>query len=259
MQDIRFWHARDMDSIQNTTVLQEPMRSKDAWHNEVLQAARVGMETWEMYCFIHGLPTKNPGSWLPNLNAPTCGNRKCKDLANNVWPAMWDASKSKDWLLRQNLECDICSKERKRRCCVADIAQCKQEPFATAPYVHPFRAPAYYAQQLRSLQFAKTKACRVLWVTAFDRVKSTSQEQQSHKAEERREQWLKFHERFTNGIPGLLPLVLNLPIRFTETPNKLARQLGIFKHTRGFLCGWQLPADELERIEHEPGNALSLL
>ena len=223
-----FWNSEDADSIQNTIVLQEPMRSKDAWHNEVLQADRVGMETWEMYCFIHGLPTMNPGSWLPSLNAPTCGNPKCKRLAEDIWPAMWNHSKSQDWPLRQSLECHICSAERSRRCCVlsdmrSSVSKCRQEPFATAPYVHPFRAPAYYAQQLRSLHFAKTKSCRVLWLTAFDKVKSTPQEQHSSKTNERKEQWLKFHERFTNGIPGLFPLVLNLPIRFTETPNKVAK------------------------------------
>ena len=43
-----FWYAEDADSIQKTIVLKEPMRSKDKWHNEVLQADRQGMETWEM-------------------------------------------------------------------------------------------------------------------------------------------------------------------------------------------------------------------
>ena len=171
-----FWYAQDVDSIQKTIVLKEPMRSKDKWHNAVLQADREGKETWEMYCFIHGLPTHNPGSWIPGMASPTCGNAKCKTLATEVWPGLWKASKGKDWLLRQKMECNICAQERARRCCIiqgmrsAVLSEAEnafalkindafehytKEPFDTAPYVHPFRAPAYHAQQLRSLLFAK--------------------------------------------------------------------------------------------------------
>ena len=144
---------------------------------------------------------------------------------------------------------------------IHDFEQYTKQPFDTAPYVHPFRAPAYHAQQLRSLHFAKTNECRVLWIAAYDSMKSTRScvpPDRELKAEERKEQWLKFHERKTNGIPGLLPLVLNLPVRFTEAPNKIARQLGIFKHTRGCLKGWQLPEDELRRIEGIKDNEIVL-
>ena len=47
----------------------------------------------------------------------------------------------------------------------------------------------------------------------------------------------------------MLPLVLGLPVRFTDAPNSKAREQGIFKHTRGILRGWDLPADEATRIE----------
>ena len=60
---------------------------------------------------------------------------------------------------------------------------------------------------------------------------------------------MEYHERCTAGIPGLLPLVLNLPIRFTDAPNGKAREQGVFKHTRGILRGWDLPEEE-ERISN---------
>jgi hypothetical protein len=50
----------------------------DPWLQAVLQADRHGVESWEMYCFTHGLPTRNPGSWQPNTNRLTCGNAKCQ-------------------------------------------------------------------------------------------------------------------------------------------------------------------------------------
>ena len=64
----------------------------------------------------------------------------------------------------------------------------------------------------------------------------------------RKERWLEFHDRFTSGIPGLLPLVLNLPIRFTESLGQQAREMGVFKHTRGILRGWELEEEELQRL-----------
>ena len=71
-----FW-KKGADSIQTTVVLQKSMRTKDAWLKELLAAERYGAQSWEMYCFVHGLPTRNVGSWLPQTGAPTCGNARC--------------------------------------------------------------------------------------------------------------------------------------------------------------------------------------
>ena len=83
-----FW-CRGDDSIQKTFELTAPFRSKDMWLNEVLAADRYGRETWEMYCFIHGLPTRNTGSWLPSANGPTCGVARCRQLSSEMWGTMW--------------------------------------------------------------------------------------------------------------------------------------------------------------------------
>ena len=60
---------------------------------------------------------------------------------------------------------------------------------------------------------------------------------------------MEYHERFTNGIPGLFPCVVDLPVRFTDSPSAAAREQGIFKHARGFLRGWELPDEELQRVD----------
>ena len=44
---------------------------------------------------------------------------------------------------------------------------------------------------------------------------------------------------------GMLPLVRDMPMRFTLTDN---REQGVFKHSRGHLRNWTLPAEELARI-----------
>ena len=50
----------------------------------VLDAERVGDESWEMYCFIHGLPTRNVGTWLPGREEPGCGNNRCAKLRDET-------------------------------------------------------------------------------------------------------------------------------------------------------------------------------
>ena len=76
---------------------------------------------------------------------------------------------------RQSQECNICQTERKRRCCIIqqnaeNEAAYEANQFADAPFVHPFRAPSYHAQHLRSLNFARSKNRRLLWVTAWDKL-----------------------------------------------------------------------------------------
>ena len=84
-----FWDIHDpkkLDTIQKLYELTVSQRNAgDRWLNAVLSAARDGAETWEMYCFTHGLPTRNPGSWLPCTRDPdagelTCGSPACKSL-----------------------------------------------------------------------------------------------------------------------------------------------------------------------------------
>ena len=160
-----FWHPEDKDSIQETYMLTKPMRTKDKWLQTTLDASREGRESWEMYCVTHGFPTRNPGTWFPRAAAPECGNPTCAKLATEIWPQMWERGQCarENWLLRLEKECEQCADERKRRCCVlregheADAQRYISDPFAAAPFVHPFRHPSYHATQLRAIVFAKSK------------------------------------------------------------------------------------------------------
>ena len=118
-----------------------------------------------MYCFQHGLPTRNPGTWLPGATAPWCGNAHCAKLATDVWPqlllrgvsAKWHLRKE-NWMRRVEEECETCRLERARRCCTLAAAgdgagRHLHAPFADAAFVHPFRHPSYLATQLRAINF----------------------------------------------------------------------------------------------------------
>ena len=43
-------------------------------------------------------------------------------------------------------------------------------------------------------------------------------------------------------------MVLDLPMRFTDSPNPEAKDQGIYKYTKGILRGWELEEAEANRI-----------
>ena len=204
-----------------------------------------------MYCFQHGLPTINPGSYDPVADRVTCGN--CIQLQEDWRDPASDANKVR-WAIRVQTECDVCKTERARRCIVMSQSARNQErfkrsPFVEAPYVSPFRYPSGHAQQLRAIAFAKTKQRRLHWITAYDAVQHEDAKFKGEKGEKQKEQWLQLPVGRRSGIPGLFPAIRDLPVRFTETPDREAREKGIFKNARGWLRGWELEAEEQQRLQ----------
>ena len=78
---LRMFWDQDEDSFSKLFELTHAYRfDKDAWLEQVLTQHRHGNEEWETYCFMHGLPTRNTGSWLKTRGGPTCGNAHCAAL-----------------------------------------------------------------------------------------------------------------------------------------------------------------------------------
>ena len=70
------------NGLQHLFELTQPKRnSNDRWLQMLLTECRSGNQSWEVYCFVHGLPTKNPGSWLPDEDQIPCGDPLCATLA----------------------------------------------------------------------------------------------------------------------------------------------------------------------------------
>ena len=131
----------------------------------------------------------------------------------------------------------------------SDLTRLTEEPFSRAPFVHPFRFPSYHAQQLRAIDFAKAENKRLMWITAHDVPSKNVSTVSKEKDELRKERWLEFHDRFTSGILGLFPAVLDLLVRFTDTPRGPAKEMGVFENARGWLRGWDLPDSEQSRLQ----------
>ena len=243
-----FWRST-IDGLQGTHELVQSNRTTDVWLREVLQQDREGRESWEVYCFTHGLPTKNVGTWLPSTSKPTCGNEECATLHDD-----WDRQRRDGftWDARRSRECSLCKKERQRRCRVlyqggANDEMHMQEPFAHAPYIHPWNAPKYHAQQLRAVGFAKATNQRLLWIVARDWPLASGDEKiNAQRIEKLRSQFLHLHDKKTAGIMGLFPAILNLPVRLTQTENA---SIGAVKNARGTLVGWTLTDVEDARLQ----------
>ena len=109
------------------------------------------------------------------------------------------------------------------------------EPFAHAPYIHPWSAPKYHAQQLRAVSFAKATHQRLMWCVARDWLAAAEDEHLTPaRVATLRHHFLRLHDKKTAGIMGSLPLVLHLPVRLTQTENA---SVGAVKNARGILVG----------------------
>ena len=249
-----FWQFSDEtipDNPQFLFELVQQVRSRDNWLNCVLAANRIGEETWEMYCFTHGLPTEHVGCWLPNHEELPCGNEACAKLQSSEWRNFWQNGIS--WLARQQMECEICKKERIRRCSVLPVEpllrQKQLDNFAAAPYIHPFNQPRYHALICHALHFAKTMRSKIYWVVCLDWPLTTDEENMSsEQLQQLRLQWLGYHDQQTGGIMGLLPLAQNMPVRMTSTVYEGETRL--FKHRSCIFRGLELEATDFDDVQN---------
>ena len=217
-----FW-TRGTKAMQHLFELTKEQRCEDPWLSVVLQHARHGSMTQEIWSFLHGFPTLHAGSWNFKTHTVECGQTTCADL--HLQAAA---------LHKQPLECKQCRAERQRRCLVGKDQ--KSPKFLNNPFVHGLNAAKYIAANLRARQVATTRREKLLWIVAQDtplfHIEPTE-------LPTRRENWLQRHDQSTGGVVGLLPLLQNMPVRITQTLPEL-KAFGLFKNTRGTLWSWTL-------------------
>ena len=151
-----FWEDGP-DAINYFKELTIQVRVQDAWYSRFLEECRIGQLSEENYNFLMGFPTLHAGSWMLNENNEgqvTCGHADCQKL-----PATWRlmALDGSSWEKMQDMECDFCKQERKRRTRLIEPSDPRlfKEPFLSAPYVHRNNEPKYHAMLLRAVELAK--------------------------------------------------------------------------------------------------------
>jgi len=227
-----FW-TRHPDAVRQLFELTKENRQKDAWLSCFLKGARHGNQGHELYCFMHGLPTKHAGSWMPSTDNALRGKAERKAL-----PAKWTRElleeSRRSWDARRSEECSICDDHRQRRCRVlyrGEKEKMQHAKFLDAPLIHPYNAPKYHASLIRAQQYAFRTGRILLWAAAEDQPchpdhTGLSQED----LETKRAEWSMFHDQKTGGVMGLQPLAINMPLRITQTDQ--SNKTTLFKNRR---------------------------
>ena len=152
-------------------------------------------------------------------------------------------------------ECAACAHARKQKRRVLPYgpvpeARLHEEPFASAPAIYDYNVPKYHAMHLRAREFAKTHQRRLSWTIARD--VPLYHEDRTLPADQLREKlcrWLMIHDQRTAHITSILPLVVGLPVRLTESIDR-ARQL--YRNRRGTIVGWAPhPEETSEEADNE--------
>ena len=269
-----FWGQDPLNSFTQPPIeLSVCKRIKDKWYSGVIDQCRVGAMADDNYNFLHGYPTKVCGTWLSKETPSTCGNG-CEQVMMEQVQQLRAAATGQHgngnatatgqqtpiglalWTNRR-AECPACQAERKRRKRVIDDDATAIDPeFALAPLVTAMNKPRYLASQQRAQIFARYKRTQVLWVQAEDfPISGEIATYDDAMLNKRRRDWLKRHDQSTSGIMGLLPLVKDLPIRFTVTVDK---KRNIFKFTPGKIVGWTLDPVDVARVENSTEEELML-
>ena len=218
----------------------------DIWYSGLLTSCRQGDMSLTDWQFLHGLPTNECGSWLVRQELSLCGNPECRRFKEKTkelrleTPERWFEEARK-------FECEKCVVERQRRHrvmpalegdAVEDNAATNEDPNAVQDthgavpahlraalsssrfngclFVTRCNEPVgAYALQ-RACLFARATSSQLLWIQAEDYLDDPHFADLSmNEKMQRKTPWLypHLHARKTGGIPSLLPLCYDLPLR----------------------------------------------
>ena len=225
-------------------------RCVDPWLSLVLKQARHSAMSQDVWCFLHGFPTRYR-AWDFDTKACLCGTAACQTL-----PLAWATTPDLPWEARLEQECPQCRIERRRRCLLGRDP--KSAKFAAQPFIHGLKAAKYIATNLRAREVAVSQQQTILWVIAADTPLFHLDTDAPAELQARKSNWLQRHDQATGGIVGILPLLPNMPIRITQTLPEL-KPFGLFKNTRGTLYSWTLHELDIARLSRTtPGAELVL-
>ena len=77
------WLSSVQGGLQGVTELTRCERTQDVWLQELQGELRVGRLSEDNHAFLHGQPTRVPGSWCARTQQPTCGENICYRLYKN--------------------------------------------------------------------------------------------------------------------------------------------------------------------------------
>ena len=182
-----------------------------------------------------------------------------------------DTTKSwiQHWQEVRDLQCPLCATERKRR---TRVLYCetlndlpvgmpkreaeqilKSERFADSLYITECNKPVCVYGLKRAQNFAAVRKQQLLWIQSED---TPPNEHFGHyskdelAAEKMKWNSPQYHARKTDGIPSLMPLIYDMPWRFTGGQGAHFKESGIHNGSRGRVKAWTLHPDDEKEISN---------
>ena len=156
--------------LQGVTELVDAERCDDEWLREVQEEMRHGRLSEDTHAFLHGLPTKMPGSWVEGDVA--CRNASCRALAAEASKrCRGGKTESSDYIALK--ECSKCRAVRQERACVALCAGDSRflaPAFIDCPAVFANNDIKYETNKLRARVYATKQNEAITYCAAKDTV-----------------------------------------------------------------------------------------
>ena len=158
------WASSAQGGLQGVTELVRCERTQDVWLQDLQAELRVGHLSEDNHAFLHGRPTKVPGSWCARTQRPMCQENICYQLYKNASTATA--------ILKY--ECPICHAERDTKRLVAvdaDDPRCV-EGFSMARGIFHTNGVKCHVNKLRAEQWARQRGQVIYYAVATDKVSS---------------------------------------------------------------------------------------
>ena len=221
------WAPSAQGGLQGVTELVRCERTQDVWLQDLQAELRVGRLSEDNHAFLHGRPTKVPGSWCARTQRPMCQENTCYQLHKNASTAIT--------ILKY--ECPICRAERNTKRLVAVDANDPRfvEGFSMARGIFHTNGVKCHVNKLRAEQWARQQGQVIYYAVATDKVSSRALREKPDIAQDKLT-WLQRSDADCGNRYGILPLCINMPVQAREHLHR--KDFKILKGCHGTICGW---------------------
>ena len=221
------WASSAQGGLQGVTELVRCERTQDVWLQDLQAELRVGHLSEDNHAFLHGRPTKVPGSWCARTQQPMCQENICYQLYKKASTATA--------ILKY--ECPICRAERDTKRLVAVDADDPRfvEGFSMARGIFHTNGVKCHVNKLRAEQWARQHGQVVYYAVATDKVSSRALHEKPDIAQDKLT-WLQRSDADCGNRYGVLPLCIGMPVQAREHLHR--KDFKILKGCHGTVCGW---------------------
>ena len=198
------WASSAQGGLQGVTELVRCERTQDVWLQDLQAELRVGHLSEDNHAFLHGRPTKVPGSWCARTQRPMCQENICYQLYKNGSTATA--------ILKY--ECPICHAERDTKRLVAVDADDPRfvEGFSLARGIFHTNGVKCHVNKLRAEQWARQHGQIIYYAVATDKVSSRALHEKPDIAQDKLT-WLQRSDADCGNRYGVLPLCIGMPVQ----------------------------------------------